>query len=1077
MNSPNSLDDEKWKNHPIDIGIIIALKEEFAEFHKHIKDWCNPVPDEKMQYYYYFDYPNTNTDKKYRCVATFIGDMGHTKAALRTKELVERCNPNTIVMLGIAGGISNDVMVGDVVTATQVDCYLENSKAVEKDDDIGFDFELSGEVYRPSNDIINLVKNLEYVYGTQFQKCIDSCANEIQNLIPPNIYSELISNNLIREKVFVCDGHVASGPTVGTAKAFIKWLKKRDRKYLALEMESGGMMTAVYQEIDPKKTLILRGISDYADERKNELDELNKGGLRRYAMYNAIQLLWCILNTYKLPMIEDDSDKSITAKLREAKISLAKLPPTSHDLFGREKRLEILDKAWENPQTSIVSIVAFGGTGKTALVNAWLNKMAKENYKGAERVLGWSFYSQGTSEDKQASADQFIASALGWFGDPNPNEGLPWDKGERLAELVKTHRTLLILDGLEPLQYPPGEMEGRLRDPSIECLLKELAHSNKGLCIITTRIQVDDIKDDIKDDIGDSVEEIELENLSPENGAMLLEKLGADGTPDELKEAVVDLEGHALALTLLGTYLKTVYRGDIRRRKEIPKLTDAKKQGAHARRVMESYEIWLKGKPELDILYIMGLFDRPAEWGAIQAVREKPIIEGLTSKLENLTPAEWRFALENLRTARLLSDEDKNKPDDLDCHPLVREHFGEKLKANNPKAWKEAHNRLYEWYKSHAKERPDTLEEMTPLYQAVSHGCHAGRWQEALAEVYWQRILRGDEYFSLKKLGAFGSDLSAISGSFSEPWSKPVDELDEEAKAFILSQAGFLLRGLGRLAESAQPMQSALEADITEKRWKEAAVEASNLSELYLTIGNIAESVRYSEQSVELADRSGDAFWRMAGRTALADALHQNGMIEKAEPLFKTAEHMQKEFQPKYPILYSLQGYQYCDLLLGQGQYQEVLRRAGHTIKYEKAEWYSLLSLALDHLALGRAYMLIQEENSITDAEVHLNQAVDGLRQAGHQEFIVRGLLARASLYIIRKDYNKAQHDIDSAFSIASRGGMCLHLADCHLAYTRLYYAKGDSAKARKHLTTAKEMINRMGYHRRDKEIEELENS
>lgn len=750
-------------------------------------------------------------------------------------------------------------------------------------------------------------------------------------------------------------------------------------------------------------------------------------------------------------------------------VSLAKLPSTSHDLFGREKELEILDKAWDI-HTNIVSIVAFGGTGKTALVNAWLNKMAKNDYKGAERVLGWSFYSQGTSEDKQASADQFIAYALRWFGDPNPNEGSPWDKGERLAELVKAHKTLLILDGLEPLQYPPGEMEGKLRDPSIECLLKELAHSNKGLCIITTRIQVDDIKDDI----GDSVEEIELENLSPDDGAKLLETLGVDGTPDELKEVVADLDGHALALTLLGTYLKTVYHGDIRRRKEIPKLTESKKQGAHARRVMESYEIWFKGKPELDILYIMGLFDRPAEWGAIQALRDKPVIEGLTSKLENLTPADWRFALDNLRTARLLSDEDKNKPDDLDCHPLVREHFGEKLKANNPKAWKEAHNRLYDWYKSHAKELPDTLEEMTPLYQAVSHGCHASRWQEALDEIYSQRILRVNEFYSTRKLGAFGSDLSAISGFFSELWSKPVDGLSEDWKAFILNAAGFRLRGLGRLAESAQPMQASLEADETRKKWDGAAISANNLSELYLTIGDLAESVIYGEQCVELADKSEDAFWRFASRTALADALHQSGMIEKAEELFKSAEDIQKEDTPEYPILYSVQGYQYCDLLLGQGQYQEVLKRAGQMLKWE--EEGRLLDIALDHLALGRAYMLIQEEKStFTDAEAHLQQAVDGLRQAGTQHHIPRGLLAHASLYIIRKDYSKAQHDIDSGFSIAKRGSMGLHQADCHLAYARLYYAKGDSAKAKEHLTTAKEMINRMGYHRRDKEVEELE--
>jgi hypothetical protein len=43
--------------------------------------------------------------------------------------------------------------------------------------------------------------------------------------------------------------------------------------------------------------------------------------------------------------------------------------------------------------------------------------------------------------------------------------GTAWEKGERLAKLI-ARRTLLILDGLEPLQNPPGAQEGRLRDPS-----------------------------------------------------------------------------------------------------------------------------------------------------------------------------------------------------------------------------------------------------------------------------------------------------------------------------------------------------------------------------------------------------------------------------------------------------------------------------------------------------------------------------------------------------------------------------------------------------------------------------------
>jgi len=177
------------------------------------------------------------------------------------------------------------------------------------------------------------------------------------------------------------------------------------------------------------------------------------------------------------------------------KISLAKLPSTSPDLFGRQKELEMLDKAWDNPKTNLISLVAWGGVGKTALVNVWLNQIAQSQYRGAERVYGYSFYSQGAAEGKQASADLFIATALAWFGDPEPDKGSLWDKGERLAELVKRQRTLLILDGLEPLQYPPGELEGRLKDPGLQCLLRELARHNPGLCIVTTRLLVDDLKE------------------------------------------------------------------------------------------------------------------------------------------------------------------------------------------------------------------------------------------------------------------------------------------------------------------------------------------------------------------------------------------------------------------------------------------------------------------------------------------------------------------------------------------------------------------------------------------------------
>lgn len=769
---------------------------------------------------------------------------------------------------------------------------------------------------------------------------------------------------------------------------------------------------------------------------------------------------------------EDSSNKS-QIQFDPEKISLSKLPSTNPELFGREKELESLDAAWADSNTNIVSLVAWGGVGKTSLVNKWLRNMKADSFRGAERVFGWSFYSQGASEDKQVSADVFIASALKWFGDPAPDEGSPWEKGERLADFIKKQKTLLILDGLEPLQNPPGEDGGRIKDPGLQYLLRELAYHNLGLCVITTRLEVDDIKDFI----GNLARSIPLDRLSPDAGMKLLKHLGVKGTSEELKQASSEFGYHALALTLLGSYLAAVYDGDVLKRDEILTLTDDEKHGGHAKRVMESYEKWLKNKPELNILYIMGVFGRPAEGGAIKAFMTKPVISGLTSDFKKLSFKNLQDALNRLSKLGLISNEG-GKPDKLDCHPLMREYFGEKLKKNNPDVWKEAHSRLYEYYKK-TKEFPDTIEEMAPLYQAVAHGCEAGRHQEALDEVYWGRILRGREHFSWTRLGTFSADLAALSCFFYLQWSQPVNEITDELKGFVLNQVGLYLRALGRPAEAAQPMQAALDAAIAQEDWRNTSQSATNLSELYITMGNVTSALDYAKQGVDFADRSADTFMRIVSQTTLADVLYQGGQLTaaEAESFFADAEEMHKEMQPKYPYLYYTDGFQYCNLLLNQGEYRKVLSRAEQTLEWAIEE-HVLISIALDNLSLGRAHMLqTQQEgsNDFTQAEVHLEQAVKGLRLAEQQQYLPNGLLARAELHRLHSDFLKAQQDLVEAMRIAERGGMGLHMADCHLEYARLYLAMDNKKDARENLDTAKDMIEKMGYHRRDVDVVELE--
>ena len=754
------------------------------------------------------------------------------------------------------------------------------------------------------------------------------------------------------------------------------------------------------------------------------------------------------------------------------KIDINRLPMTGEELFGRQKQLEMMDQAWESDDTHIVSFIAWGGVGKSTLVNKWLEQMEADNYRGASRVFAWSFFSQGTGE-KVTSADLFIAEALDWFGDPDPSAGSPWDKGARLAELIRENKTLLVLDGLEPLQSHYDYERGKIKDPALATLISELARQNSSLCVVTTREAVADLTP-----FQETICQEDLELISAEAGRALLRVSGVSGTDLELEAAARSFGNHALAISLLGVYLHEIPGHHISNASEIPDLDIPEEDGRHPRRMIAAFERCFGEGPEVELLRMLGLFDRPADAGSVTALLASPAIPNLTEQIRGLSEADWLRLIHRLREKRLIAPKSRHQPDLLDAHPLVRKHFSEQLRYEYPEAWLEGNNRLYEHLKQTAKEYPDTIEEMIPLYSAVAHGCQAGRHQDAMDEVYWSRILRGNEHFSWNKLGTFGADLVAVFGFFDLPWDKPVAGLTGEDKSLVLEIAGYDLMALGRLKEAVQPMKAGLEARIAQEYWKGAAVPAGNLSELYLTIGDITLALKYANQSVDLADKSGDAFERMSDRTTLADALHQAGSQSEAESLFDEAGEMQKDWQPEYPFLYSLQGFRYCDLLLSQGRYPEVLSRALQTLEWAKIEGRLLLTIALDHLSLGRAHLLqtLQEgSQDFTQAKEHLNQAVDGLRQAGTQHHVPRGLLAMAELYRAQGEFERAQRDLDEAMTIAERGEMGLHQADCHLEYARLYLATGDTDKAREHLVIAKEMIGQMGYHRRDREVAELE--
>jgi len=291
-----------------------------------------------------------------------------------------------------------------------------------------------------------------------------------------------------------------------------------------------------------------------------------------------------------------------------------------------------------------------------------------------------------------------------------------------------------------------------------------------------------------------------------------------------------------------------------------------------------------------------------------------------------------------------------------------------------------------------------------------------------------------------------------------------------------LGFAGYILRALGQKQKAIQALRAGVLDSINHENWKEAAINAGNLSELYIGSGDLFSAVQYGKEAVVYADKSEDELNSIASRAALADALYRTNKMSAAKNMFIEAELMQQSWQPKFQYLYSLRGFLFCEFLLEQGNYSEVLERAEITINIA-TERKDPLSIALDNLSLGRGNFYQQLDTKTPDfnlAKKYFDKAVDGLRIADRQDHIARSLLSRSELFRKIKDYENAQNDLDEAFEIAESGGMELQLVDCYLESAHLYLVMDKHEEAKKNIELAENSIAKTGYFLKSKNLEKL---
>jgi nucleoside phosphorylase len=253
-----------------DVGIVVPLREEFR-YLLEIAPLLESISHEGT-YFYRLDFGAISA---VCCVMDQMGPLPALHAAIR---LLEFADLKLLAMLGVAGALDDDIALGDVVVAAEINEFQANSKAESIDG--GYEVRYSGRHWPLDFRIREALTHFEFAGGDSFNRWQKATSDHYSDLeIPDKIDGGCRCSMHL--------GPIASGNIVAASSVFAEEIKRINRKFVAIDMEAAGMASAAGERIHPLPCLI----SDRADEKKKMLDAQGKKTWRRYAVRNAAAFL------------------------------------------------------------------------------------------------------------------------------------------------------------------------------------------------------------------------------------------------------------------------------------------------------------------------------------------------------------------------------------------------------------------------------------------------------------------------------------------------------------------------------------------------------------------------------------------------------------------------------------------------------------------------------------------------------------------------------------------------------------------------------------------------------------------
>ncbi|MEE8574579.1 MAG: DUF4062 domain-containing protein, partial [Thermodesulfobacteriota bacterium] len=515
--------------------------------------------------------------------------------------------------------------------------------------------------------------------------------------------------------------------------------------------------------------------------------------------------------------------KKLKTRLDELKKPIQKT--ISHDVnltsnvkeyTGRKSMLNHLSSWYNKADVRVGAVVGWGGVGKSSLTRKWFQTLKERNIK-PQKALWYGFYSNTDIERFLSALVSFMDDTI----DLNELKGT-WPKVDWVKRHINDRKYLIVLDGLEVLQNESGGQTGRLKNPEIRELLSYFADSMmQGFCLISTRLSVSDLEDRQE---GYGYEELPIDELGKRDAKAILKARGVVGRSAKIDELIENYKRHALSLTTVAGFLVRYHEGDVDKAPNIEFEEAPEDRQKDVLKLFKEYFKVLTGD-EKAFMAIFSLFRTNVTVREYDRLFRKTTKETEINKdLAELKDKEF-ITLKNGLTALNFIDPgtDESGEKFWSIHPITREYFASTLDEDTKAA---CHRAIYNFINGYAPERPDTIEEMAPLFEQIYHGCKGGLQDKAYRKVYKEKIQHEDEAYLVHKLGAWETNLSILRNFFPDGDFNEMPAVSENSnQSYLINETALSLLSIGKPLETDRLFLKKIKMiNIPDNDWKNASV-------------------------------------------------------------------------------------------------------------------------------------------------------------------------------------------------------------------------------------------------------------